>query len=64
MDLQKILPKNGPPIDQVFKYSIKSFNNNNVNYKVIFNGSPKQFLSIAEINNFIIDTEKQIWKVE
>ncbi len=51
-------------IDQVSKYSIKSFNNNNVNYKVIFNGSPKQFLSIAEKNNFIIDTEKQIWKVE
>ncbi len=51
-------------IDQVSKYSIKSFNNNNVNYKIIFNGSPKQFLSIAEKNNFIIDTAKQIWKVE
>ena len=51
-------------IDQVSKYSIKSFNNNNVNYKIIFNGSPKQFLSIAEKNNFIIDTKKQIWKVE
>ena len=51
-------------IDQVSKYSIKSFNNNYVNYKIIFNGSPKQFLSIAEKNNFSIDTEKQIWKVE
>ena len=36
----------------------------NVNYKIIFNGSPKKFLSIAEKNNFIIDTEKQIWKVK
>ncbi len=51
-------------MDQVAKYSIKSFNNNYVNYKIIYNGSPKQFLSTAEKNNFFIDTEKQIWKVE
>ena len=50
--------------DQVSKYSIKSFNNNYVNYKIIFNGSPKQFLITAEKNNFLIDTKKQIWKVE
>ena len=50
--------------DQVAKYYIKSFNNNYVNYKIIYNGSPKQFLSTAEKNNFFIDTEKQIWKVE
>ena len=50
--------------DQVSEYSIKSFNNNYVNYKIIFNGSPKQFLSAAEKNNFFIDTKKQIWKVE
>ena len=51
-------------IDQVSKYSIKSFNNNYVDYKIIFNGSPKQFLSTAEKNNFFIDTKKQVWKVE
>ena len=51
-------------IDQVSKYSIKSFNNKQVNYNIIFNGSPKQFLNIAVKNNFIIDTSKLIWKVE
>ena len=51
-------------VDQVLNYSVKSFNNKYVNYKIIFNGSPKQFLSIAEKKNFLINTEKQIWKVE
>ena len=51
-------------VDQVSKYSINSFNNINVNYKIIFNGSPKQFLNIAEKNNFLIDTDESIWKVK
>ena len=50
--------------DLVSKYSIKSFNNNKVNYKIIFNGSPKQFLSIAIKNDFNIETNQQIWKVK
>ncbi len=51
-------------IDQVSKFSVKSFNNKQVNYKIIFNGSPKQFINIAVKNNFIIDTDQSIWKVD
>ncbi len=50
--------------DLVSKYSIKSFNNNHVNYKIIFNGSPKQFLTIVKNNSFQIKTNQQIWKIE
>ena len=50
--------------DLVSTYLVKSFNNNNVNYKIIFNGPPSQFLSIAKKQKFIIDTDQQIWKVK
>ena len=50
--------------DLISNYIIKSFNNTFVNYKIIFNGSPKQFLNIAENQNFKIDTNEQIWKIK
>ena len=51
-------------LDLVSNYSIKNFNNKFVNYKIIFNGSPNQFLNIAKNNDFFIDTKKQVWKVD
>ncbi len=50
--------------DLVSEYIIKDFDNNYVNYKIIFNGSPRQFLDIAKNKNFLIDTDQQIWKVK
>ncbi len=47
----------------VADFFIKDFNNKNVNYKVIFNGSPKQFLKIVNQKGVSIDTSKQIWEV-
>ena len=35
-----------------------------MNYKILFNGSPNQFLSIAEQKNILISTENQIWEVK
>ena len=58
-DFEKFLSKT----DLVSKYLIKSFNNKRVNYKIIFNGSPKEFLNIAKNNNFLIDTDQQVWRV-
>ena len=45
----------------VSKYSIKSFNNNIINYRIIFNGSPKKFLEIAQENGVFINTTEQVW---
>ena len=49
--------------EQISKYYIKDFNNEKLNYKIIFNGSPNQFLNIAEQKNIIIDTKNHIWEV-
>ena len=32
-------------------------------YRIIFNGSPKQFLGIAKKKNINVDTSKQIWEI-
>jgi len=44
-------------------FFVKDFNNQEVNYKLIFNGSPKQFLKIISNNGINIDTSKQIWEI-
>ena len=50
--------------EQISNYYIKDFNNEKMNYKILFNGSPNQFLSIAERKNIVISTENQIWEVK
>ena len=50
MDLQKILPKNGPPIDQVFKY-IKKYKNN----LIVIKYGGNVFIDKGIFNNFIED---------
>ena len=50
--------------EQISNYYIKDFNNEKLNYKILFNGSPSQFLSIAEQKNILISTENQIWEVK
>ncbi len=47
----------------VAEFFIKDFDNQKVNYKIIFNGSPKQFLKIINNNGININTSKQIWEI-
>ncbi len=51
-------------IDLIHDYYITKITNLNLNYKIIFNGSPKQFLKIMREKNITIDTESGIWKVK
>ena len=51
-------------IDLIYDYYVTSISNKNLNYKVIFNGSPKQFLKIMNEKNIIINIEDEIWKVK
>ena len=51
-------------IDLIYDYYITKISSLNLNYKVIFNGSPKQFLKIMSEKNIIIDTENGIWKIK
>ncbi len=51
-------------IDLVYDYYVTSFNSENLNYKIIFNGSPKKFLNIMKEKNILIDIDNDIWKIK
>ena len=50
-------------IDMISNYFITSVNNEFTTYKIIFNGSPKQFLDLMYEKKINITTENEIWKV-
>ena len=50
-------------IDLIYDYYVTNISNRNINYKIIFNGSPKQFLKIMEEKNIKINIENEIWKI-
>ena len=51
-------------IDLIYDYYVTSISNKNLQYKIIFNGSPQQFLKIMSEKDIIIDIENEIWKVK
>ena len=51
-------------IDLIYDFYITNISNKNLNYKIIFNGSPDQFLKIMKERNIIIDIENEIWKIK
>jgi len=51
-------------IDLVSHANILKFNNQNVYYKIIYNGSPKNFLNDMESKKIKISTENQVWQVQ
>jgi len=51
-------------IDLIYDYYVTSISNKDLYYKIIFNGSPKQFLKIMNENNIKINIEDEIWKVK
>ena len=51
-------------IDLIYDFYVTNISNKNLNYKIIFNGSPDQFLKIMKDRNIIIDIENEIWKVK
>ena len=58
------LEKEMDKIDLIYDYYVTSISNKDLNYKIIFNGSPKKFLKIMSEKNIIIDIENEIWKVK
>ena len=51
-------------IDLIYDFYITNISNKNLNYKIIFNGNPDQFLKIMKERNIIIDIENEIWKIK
>ena len=48
-------------IDLISSFSINSFNKDFIFYKIIFNGTPKNFLDIMQEQKFNFDTQNKIW---
>ena len=48
-------------IDLVYDFNIYKFDNKRNIYKIIFNGSPDNFLKIMKDNDYELDTQNQIW---
>ena len=51
-------------IDLISDFSIETFNNKEIIYKIIFNGNPNKLLDIMYLYDFKIDSSKEIWKVK
>ena len=48
-------------IDLISRYSISRFNKDYIFYKVIFNGTTKNFINIMKNKNYNFDTQKKTW---
>ena len=57
LEFEKILNQ----IDLVNNYFINKFDMDNIHYKVIFNGTPNNFINIMKKKNYDFDTQKKIW---
>ena len=62
--LSEKMENNLSSIDLVSDFKIEMFNNEEIIYKIIFNGNPDKLLNIMSLYDFKIDTSKEIWKAE
>ena len=60
MKLEKMLDS----IDLISDFYILKFNNQNTQYKIIYNGSPKSFFNEMNNKNFILSMENNIWTIK
>ena len=51
-------------LDLVSNFEILRVNNNNIYFKVIYNGSPKRFISEIEMKGIEINIQNQIWEAQ
>ena len=60
----QILENNLNELDLVSSFEILRFNNHNIYFKIIYNGSPNRFISEIQMKGVEINTQNQIWEVE
>ena len=51
-------------IDFISNFYIIKFDNNNTQYKIIYNGSPKTFFNIMSKRDFVLSMENNIWTIK
>ena len=60
MYLEDVLTKT----DLISNFYILNFNNQNIQYRIIYNGSPKNFFNNMSNKNFNIVMENNVWTVK
>jgi replication initiation and membrane attachment protein DnaB len=58
------LEKKLTSIDLISNFYILNFNNKFIQYKIIYNGSPKTFFNDMSNNNFDLVMENNVWTVK
>ncbi|MDC0436860.1 hypothetical protein OAL81_04875, partial [Candidatus Pelagibacter sp.] len=51
-------------LDLISDFYILRFNNKNIFFRVIYNGSPKNFFNDMKKRNFDINMESNIWNIK
>ena len=51
-------------LNLVFSYEILQFDNKEIYYKIIYNGSPDKFINELKANNIELDIQNQNWKIK
>jgi hypothetical protein len=51
-------------LDLVSGFEILKFNNQNVHFKIIYNGSPNKFINEVKMKGIEINTQNQAWEVQ
>ena len=60
-NLTEKLEKTLRNLELVSKFNIELINNNEILYKIIFNGMPEKFIDQMRLYNFKIDNSNEIW---
>ena len=60
----QILEKTLNKLDLISYFDVIKFDNENIYFKIIYNGSPKKFIKDLKENKITLVSENQIWKVQ
>ena len=60
----QILENNLSKLDLVSSFEILKFNNENIYFKIIYNGSPNKFIDHMKEKNIEITTQNSIWEIK
>ena len=63
-DKIKLFEKTLKNLDLVSNFMVLSFNNENIFYKVIYNGSPDKFFKEIESTGLNLERNNQTWKIK
>ena len=51
-------------LNLVSDFFITKFNNKNIFFKIIYNGSPDKFINDMKKKGILLNTQEQIWKIQ